>query len=178
MSRSVIIPMVSPFLPETRTHPILCLAMSLATSAAVSDSFAVITGLVMMSRTITASGSVSCTDKAESLGVRASINSSCEDRFFRQNVISTTETVLFSLVEYGVEHSCPDGQGSPHRPLAPSFARLLVAARLRRFGWSHLQPCRIRLSGCRPRHAEHDHCGNRSLFRLYLSCEESSGIWS
>src|SRR5882762_3469814 len=82
MSRSVIIPIVSPFLPETSTHPMLCLAISFATSAAVSDSFAVITGLVMMSRTITASGSVSCTDKAESLGAWASINSSCEDRCF------------------------------------------------------------------------------------------------
>src|SRR5260370_37604954 len=71
----------------------LCLAMSFATSAAVSDSFAVITGLVMMSRTITDSGSVSCTDKAGRLGVSSSIKSSCEHHVLQQNVISTTEAV-------------------------------------------------------------------------------------
>src|SRR5438034_735534 len=63
MSRSVTIPTVSPFLPETRTQPMLCLAISLATSAAVSDSFTVMTGRDMMSLTTTSSGSVSCTDK-------------------------------------------------------------------------------------------------------------------
>ncbi len=94
MSLSVIMPIVSPFLPETSTHPMLCLAMGFATSAAVSDSLAVITGLVMMSRTITDSGSVSCTDKAGRAGVSGSIKSSSENhRVFRQNVISTTEAV-------------------------------------------------------------------------------------
>src|SRR5438094_1564030 len=78
MSRSVIIPIVSPFLPETSTQPMLCLAISFATSAAESDSLAVMTGLVMMSRTIIASGSLSCTDKAERPEVSASIKSSCE----------------------------------------------------------------------------------------------------
>src|SRR5260370_36074636 len=107
-------PILSPFLPETRTHPMLGLAMSFGTSAGVSDSFAVITGLVVRYRTIPDSGSVSCTDKAGRPGVSASIKSSCENHHvFRQNVISTTEAVPLSRVEYRVEHSCPDSQGSP-----------------------------------------------------------------
>src|SRR5947209_975889 len=180
LSRSVIIPIVSPFLPETSTHPMLCLAISFATSAAVSDSFAVITGLDMISRTRTDSGSVSCTDKAERPGDPASIKSSCEYHdVFRQNVISTIEAGPHSsLVEHGIEHICPDSQRGPPRSLAPSFARLLVAARLWRFGRSHLQPCRIRLPGSGPWDVEYDHCGNRRLFRLRLSGEESSRIRS
>src|SRR5207245_3134713 len=183
MSLSVIIPIVSPFLPETSTHPMLCLAISFATSAAVSDSFAVITGLDMISRTRTDSGSVSCTDKAERPGDPASIKCSCEYHdVFRQNVISTIEAGPHSsLVEHGIEHICPDSQRGPPRSLAPSFARLLVAAWLWRFGRSHLQPCRIRLPGSGPWAVEYDHCGNRSLLRFSLSgyefyCIRFSGV--
>src|SRR5260370_6890660 len=163
MSRSVIIPIVSPFLPETRTHPMLCLAISFATSAAESDSFAVMTGLVMMSRTITDSGSVSCTDKAGRPGGSASIKSSCEhQQVFRQNVISTTERFSSSLVDYGVEHSCPDSEGGVHRPSAARLSGLLASACLCSTCRSHLQPCGFRLVGSRSRHAEHDHSRNRS----------------
>ena len=143
----------------------LCLAISFATPAAVSDSFAVITGLDMISRTRSDSGSVSCTDTAERPGDPASIKSSCEYHHS-------------SLVEHGIEHICPDSQRGPPRPFAPSFARLLVAARLWRFGRSRLQPCRIRLPGSGPWDVEYDHCGNRRLFRLRLSGEESSRIRS
>src|SRR6058998_3876524 len=90
MSRSVTIPTVSPFLPETRTQPMLCLAISLATSAAVSDSFTVMTGRDMMSLTTTSSGSVSCTDKGSNGSDPTCIKSSCEsEAVLRQNVIST-----------------------------------------------------------------------------------------
>src|SRR5437660_9536377 len=110
----------------------LCLAISFATSAAVSDSLAVITGLDMISRTRTDSGSVSCTDKAERPGDPASIKSSCEYHdVFRQNVISTIQAGPHSsLVEHGIEHICPDSQRGPHRSLAPSVAGLLGAARV------------------------------------------------
>src|SRR5712664_4293903 len=81
-----------------------------------------------------------------------------------------------SLVEHGDEHSCPDSQGSPYRPSSPSFTSLLDSARLWRLGRSHLQPCWLRFVGSGSRYSEYDYSGNRSLFRLRLSCEESSRI--
>src|SRR5947208_8351674 len=146
----------------------LCLSISFATSAAVSDSFTVITGLDMISRTRTDSGSVSCTDKAERPGDPASIKSSCEYHdVFRQNVISTIEAGPHSsLVEHGIEHICPESQRGPPRPLASSFARLLVAARLWRFGRSHIPPCRLRLPGRRPWAVDYENEWNRRSFRV------------
>src|SRR6266567_4278899 len=178
MSRSVIIPIVSPFLPETSTQPMLCLAISFATSAAVSDSLAVMTGLVMMSRTIIASGSVSCTDKAERPAVSASIKSSCEHQriFPAKRYQHDRSRPPSNLVEHRVEPSCSDSEGRIHRPSASSLTRLLVAAWLWCFGWSHLQSCGFRIVGSRSRHAEHDHRGYRSIFSLYLSSEEPSWI--
>src|SRR3989442_11847760 len=118
MSRSVIIPIVSPFLPETSTQPMLCLAISFATSAAESDSLAVMTGLVMMSRTIIASGSLSCTDKAERPEVSASIKSSCEHHrvFPAKRYQHDRSRTHSSLVEHRVEPGRPDIEGSADRP--------------------------------------------------------------
>src|SRR2546430_16976596 len=180
MSRSVIIPIVSPFLPETSTQPMLYLAISFATSAAVSDSLAVMTGLVMMSRTIMAPGSVSCTDKAERPGVSASIKSSCElhSVFPAKRYQHDGSRPASSFVEYRVEPSCSDSEGGVHRPSASSLTRLLDSAWLVSTSWSYLQPCGFRLVGSGSGHAEHDHRWNRSLFYLYLSGEESSEIWA
>ena len=61
ISLSVIIPDGFPALSTTMIHPTSCFIMSFAAVIAVSDSFAIIGGLDMMSRTKT-SGSVSWTD--------------------------------------------------------------------------------------------------------------------
>src|SRR5438477_12195228 len=108
----------------------LCLAISFATPAAVSDSFAVITGLDMISRTRTDSGSVSCTDKAERPGDPASIKSSCESQdVFRQNVISTIEAGPHSsLVEHGIEHICLASHRGPTKSCVVTLVPLLSAA--------------------------------------------------
>src|SRR3989441_3197722 len=155
ISRCVIIPIVSPFLPETSTQPMLCLAISFATSAAVSDSLAVMTGLVMMSRTIIASGSVSCTDKAERPGVSASIKSSCEHHrvFPAKRYQHDRSRARSSLVEHRVELGGPDIEGSADRPSAAGLTRLLDSARLRCLSGRHLQPCGFRLFGSRAWHS-------------------------
>jgi len=133
-----------------------------------------------MSRTITDSGSVSCTDKAGRAGVSGFYKifiwkSSC---FSAKRYQHDGSGFSSSVVEYGVEHSGPDSQGSPYWPSSPRFTSLLDSRRLWRLSRSHLQPCRIRLVGSRSRYSEHDHCGDRSLFRLCLPSEESSGIWA
>src|SRR5207244_10970640 len=103
-------PIVAPFLPETSTQPMLCLAISFATTAAVSDALAVMTGLVMMSRPIIASGSVSCTDKAERPGVSASIQSACEHHhvFPAQSYQQDRSRHHSSILEHVFEHGSPD----------------------------------------------------------------------
>src|SRR2546428_13951617 len=132
---------------ETSTQPMLCLAISFATSAAVSDSLAVMTGLVMMSRTIIASGSVSCTDKAERPEVSASIKSSCEHHrvFPAKRYQHDRGRDHSSLVEHRVEPGRPDIEGSADRPSAASLTRLLDSARLRWFSGRHLQPFGVRV---------------------------------
>ncbi len=111
--------------------------------------------------------------------VRASIKSSCEHHhIFGKTLSARWKPLSSSLVEHGVEHCCPDREGSPYRPSAPGVASLLVAARFWCLGWSHLQPRGLRLSRSRPRHAKHDYRWNWSLLRLHLSSKESSRVWA
>src|SRR5207247_895274 len=182
MSRSVTIPTVSPFLPETRTQPMLCLAISLATSAAVSDSFTVMTGRDMMSLTTTSSGSVSCTDKGSNRSDPTCIKSSCEsEAVLRQNVISTqTVATLPSLVERGVQPSGSDFEGGQAESFrsASYLDCLLATSRLRRPRGGCLQHSRIWTRRGNSRNSCSDQCWNRRICCLGDTCQEYSRLWN
>ncbi len=90
-----------------------------------------------MSRTIIASGSLSCTDKAERPEVSTSIKSSCEHHrvFPAKRYQHDRSRPHSSLVEHRVEPGRPDIEGSADRPSAASLTRLLDSTRLRCFGF-------------------------------------------